>query len=162
MNQLVTDFHAAMTKADTPTLRIEQHIRATPARVYHAWTDGEQLKKWSAPAGMTVTGEADLRVGGAWRCEMREPNGTAHIGLGEYLEVVPNTRLVYTHAWATDGGAGKSTTPVTTVMVEFLPAGEGTLVILQQVGFGSIESRDGHASGWGSCMEKLDALFPAA
>ena len=75
-------------QADALTLRIERTIRAPRDRVYNAWVDPEEMKKWSAPPGMTIPeGSQDLRVGGKFRAVMLEPNGTQHIAVGEYREV---------------------------------------------------------------------------
>jgi uncharacterized protein YndB with AHSA1/START domain len=137
-------------------LRLERVIRTSPERAFAAWTEPEQLRRWSAPEGLRVTeGEMDLRVGGEWRVVMVEENGARHEAFGAYREIAEPERLVYTHAWRRDLGV----TPETTVTVEFLPHPDGTRVVLTQEGFGSAESRDGHSLGWNSALDGLEALF---
>ena len=71
---------------------------------------------------------------------------------GVYREIVPNKRLVMTHAWDEENGRPG---PETIVTVQFEALGAKTQVTLQQTGFDSIQSRDGHAGGWGECLDLL-------
>jgi uncharacterized protein YndB with AHSA1/START domain len=142
---------------ETFSLRLEKRIRAPRARVYAAWTEGEQLKKWSAPDGLIIVeGELDLRVGGRWRVVMQDPaSGRKYIAAGIYREVTPPSRLVYTHGWLTDEGGPHDTL----LTVEFHDDGDTTLVVLTQEGLPSAGSRDGHTEGWSSALDNLAALF---
>lgn len=66
--------------------------------VFRVWTDGEHLAAWFGPAGFTtVTHEADIRVGGRWRFDMRGPDGKLYTNRIEYREVVAPERLVFDH-----------------------------------------------------------------
>ena len=145
------------TKSPPLQLRLERVIRADRERVFAAWTQPEQMRAWSAPEGMTIAegGELDLRVGGRWSVVMLEPNGTRHAAFGTYREVTPPTRLVYTHAWR----EGSGTSPETTVTLEFHEVPGGTRVVLTQEGFGTKESRDGHAKGWSSTLDNLEKFM---
>jgi uncharacterized protein YndB with AHSA1/START domain len=72
-----------------------------PARVvFDAWTRPELVRRWWAPKsrGVSVIGcDADVRVGGKWRYVLRKDAGGPEIAFsGEYSEVTPHTRLVYT------------------------------------------------------------------
>jgi uncharacterized protein YndB with AHSA1/START domain len=64
------------------------------------WTQPEHFKKWYGPKGFTVpVAEMDVRVGGKRLVcmEMRTPDRSMKMWFtGEYSEVVPNERLVYT------------------------------------------------------------------
>lgn len=144
------------TETQPLTLRIERTIRAKRERVYAAWTNPEEMKHWNAPEGMTVPeGEQDIRVGGKFRAVMLEPNGTRHVVLGEYREVSPPSKLVFTHAWLKDNGASNETTTETIVTVEFIEEGASTRVVLTQTGFESVGSRDGHEEGWASTLNSF-------
>lgn len=147
-------------QADALSLRIERTIRAPRERVYHAWVDTEEMKKWSAPEGMTIPeGSQDLRVGGKFRAVMLEPNGTQHVVLGEYREITPPSRLVYTHAWLMDNGSSDQTTPETIVTVEFFEEKDATRVVLTQTGFTNAGARDGHVGGWTGVFDKYVTLL---
>lgn len=146
-----------MQTADALTLRVERVVRASRERVYAAWTTPEIIRQWSAPRGMGIEdGEMDVSPGGRWRVVMLDPDGTRHEAFGVYRQVIPPEKLVYTHQWHHDGGPA---TPETTVTIEFVEEGTATRVVLTQEGFGSAASRDGHAEGWGSTMDRLVELF---
>ncbi|HYR08746.1 MAG TPA: SRPBCC domain-containing protein [Longimicrobium sp.] len=139
-------------------LVLERKIPAARDRVFAAWTQPELLRRWSAPAGLTIEdGDTDLRVGGGWRVVMAEPDGTRHEAFGTYREVAPPERLAYTHAWKGEGGSS----PETVLTVELKPEADGTRLVLTQAGFPSPESRDGHREGWSSALDNLQTLFPS-
>jgi uncharacterized protein YndB with AHSA1/START domain len=74
-----------------------------PARiVFEAWTNPELVSRWWAPRALgvsVVTCEADVRVGGRYRYVFR-PAGAGEMAFsGEYLEVTPPSRLVYTQVF---------------------------------------------------------------
>ena len=123
--------------------------------VWRAWTDGEHLAKWSAPPGYTIVqAQGDPQVGGKWRCCMRDPAGGEHRLGGVYRAIVPHKLISMTHAW--DDESGKPG-PETIVTVRFEDLGNRTKLTLEQTGFDSKESRDGHESGWGQCLDLLAA-----
>jgi uncharacterized protein YndB with AHSA1/START domain len=86
-----------------------------PARVvYEAWTKPELIKQWWAPksTGMTLLScEADVRVGGTYRFEFGHGASKAMAFFGKYIEVIPNSRLV----WTNDEGDSSAVTTVTFV-----------------------------------------------
>ena len=66
--------------------------------VFEAWTKPEHAMKWFGPKGFTCTlHEMDVRVGGRWRFDMLGPDGKLYPNRIEYLEIVPNERLVFWH-----------------------------------------------------------------
>ena len=141
-------------------LRLERTIRTTPERAFAAWTRPELLRQWSAPEGMEIEdGETDLHVGGRYSVVMTEADGTKHMAFGVYKEITPPAKLVYTHAWREDGGAGKGSSPETIVTVEFRKEGEKTRVVLTQTGFANAASREGHKGGWSSSIDRLVKLL---
>jgi uncharacterized protein YndB with AHSA1/START domain len=97
-----------------------------PARVvYEAWTRPELFRQWWLPKslGMSLRScEMDVRVGGAYRLEF-EPDGVAFFGT--YLEVIPQSRLVWTNEEGDGGG------PVTTVTFEETDG--RTLVVMHEL-----------------------------
>ena len=140
----------------TFALRIERTIRAKRARVFEAFTNPDDLARWSAPEGLDVVdGSVDLRVGGKWSVVMHEPTQDLRFHAeGEYKEITPPERLVYTHYWLTDDP------PVETLItVEFHEEGDATRVVMVHEGFLSEETRKGHEEGWSSCFDRLERLF---
>ena len=80
-------------------LVITRTFRA-PARIlFDAWTRPEHVRRWWAPASMGVnmaSCEADLRPGGSYRYLLQPPGPETIAFAGEYVELTPHTRLVYT------------------------------------------------------------------
>ncbi len=143
------------------SLRLERLIAAPRQQVFDAWTRPELLARWSAPEGMTLPeGSIDFRVGGRFRAVMQEPDGTRHVAVGQYREITPPERLVYTHMWQQEGESEADARARETVLtVEFHEQGERTLVVLRQDGFLSAAARDGHRVGWTSALKNLEQLF---
>jgi uncharacterized protein YndB with AHSA1/START domain len=111
------------------------------------------MKHWSAPSDdFEVTAEADLRVGGKYRIQMKHKGGNVHVAFGEYREVKPPEKLVYTWAWE-DGSVTD-----TLVTVEFRDLGRETEVILTHERFTSTDWRDKHSEGWTGCLARLEKL----
>ncbi|MGB7189708.1 MAG: SRPBCC domain-containing protein [Acidobacteriaceae bacterium] len=142
-------------------LIVNRTFNAPRERVFRAWTEAAALNRWFAPApGRTVESSLDVRVGGAYRIEMRNADGRVYISTGVYREVQPPARLVFT--WNSVGGAE----PVedTLVTVEFFEAGdagEKTQITLTHQNFGSAEMRNQHGKGWAGCLEGLEKELSA-
>jgi uncharacterized protein YndB with AHSA1/START domain len=73
------------------TVTVRRIVAASPQRLYAAWTEPEQMRHWFA----TVV-DADVRVGGRYRVETHEPDGTVNGFVGEYLTLEPPTRVAFT------------------------------------------------------------------
>lgn len=125
--------------------------------VFEAWTNPDHLKKWCAPKGFTIpSSEGELRPGGVWRSSMKSPEGELLKMGGVYQEVVPDEKLVFTHAWDEEtGGTGHETV----VTVTFADLDGKTLMHFHQAVFATKESRDGHEGGWTQCFDKLEELL---
>src|SRR5690606_10702603 len=80
------------------TLTQVRILRAPPERVYRAFLDPHALAKWNPPDGFTaIVHELDARVGGRFRISfINFSNGQEHAFGGEYLELVPDQRIVAT------------------------------------------------------------------
>src|SRR5690242_10414483 len=105
-----------MPQARTDSFVLTRVFDAPVDLVWRCFTEQEHLAKWSAPRGYTITaGEGDVRAGGKWRCRMRDPDGAEHWLGGTYREIVPQKRIVMTHAWEENGKPG----PGTLVTVRF-------------------------------------------
>ena len=78
-------------------VRLSERYHASPKRVFNAWLDPKVAGKWLfATAARPMTEVAiDARVGGSFRlADRRQDDTTEHSG--EYLEIVPHRRLVFT------------------------------------------------------------------
>lgn len=98
---------------------MERTFAAPPAAVWRAMTDPDAIVRWWGPPGTTTSVEVmDVRPGGAWRWISHIPGEADWPSSGEYREVVPRARLVYT----IDGGDGEPFV----VAVDFAEEGAGT------------------------------------
>jgi uncharacterized protein YndB with AHSA1/START domain len=139
------------------TLRLSRRFSAPREKVFRAWTQPEALKKWWCPGGWAPAEiEVDLRVGGSYRIGMRRlPGGSPVYVRGEFLEVRPPERLVYTWRW--DGAlAGLRETRVT---VEFLDAGEATEVVLTHEHFPDPQAWHQHRHGWIAACDRMERIL---
>lgn len=138
-------------------LSITRVFNAPRHLVFEAWTNPEHLKRWCAPHDFDIpTAEGELKPGGAWRSSMRKSDGTLLKMGGTYREIVPNERLVFTHAWDEEtGGSGHETV----VTLTFDDQDGKTLMHFHQANFATKESRDGHEGGWTQCFDRLAGLL---
>ena len=142
---------ATPSPAAETTLQIKRTFQAPREKVFRAWTEPEEMKRWCAPTEEYETrAEVDLRVGGKYRIEMKHPSGSVHTAIGEYREVEPPSKLVYTWSWE-DG-----TVEDTLVTVEFRDLGSATEVTLTHDLFPTDEWRDKHSQGWTGCLGRLE------
>jgi uncharacterized protein YndB with AHSA1/START domain len=110
--------------ADTQVL-ITRRFAAPRHLVYRAWTTPELIRRWwHANRGEVTDIAVDLRVGGQWRYVMIADGGFEVAFHGEYLEIVPDTKLVTTEIYE-----GAPEHPAQTTAT-FEDDGDGTLVTL--------------------------------
>lgn len=139
-----------------PSLTLARRLRAPAAKVFEAWTDPQKIVQWFGPAPTlvdTVKADMDVRVGGHFRISFKTDDGDYHEVGGEYLEVTPNRRLVFSWAW--------HSTPerVSQVTVVLREEGDVTLLTLTHDKFFNEAARDGHKRGWTGTLDKLEKLF---
>ncbi|MFJ7214733.1 SRPBCC family protein [Amycolatopsis sp. NPDC098790] len=91
------------TPADDRIL-ITREFDAPRHLVYRVWTTPELVRRWwSGHRGTTTEVELDLRPGGRWRYVLKTNDG-AEVGFhGEYREIVPDERIVYTEVFEMPG-----------------------------------------------------------
>jgi uncharacterized protein YndB with AHSA1/START domain len=121
--------------------------------VWKAWTEIDTLERWICPKDFKVTFcQGELRIGGKWRTGMQSLEGTEHICGGEYREIIPPSKLVFTHAWEDENGELGSQILVSVTLSD---EKEKTLMRFEQTGFSSVESRNGHEDGWTGAFDNL-------
>ena len=156
----------------TDAVVIERTFNAPIAFIWQLWTEAEQFKKWYGPQGATVpVATMDVRVGGKRLIcmEMRRPDRTMKMWFtGEYKEIVPNVRLVYTDSVADEHGNVMSPAamgmpadhPVTTeVTVQLEDLGGRTKMVLTHAG---VPADSGGAGGWNMAFDKMAAYIESA
>lgn len=106
--------------------------------VFRVFTSPEHVTHWWGPEGFrTTTSEQHLAPGGLWRFTMHGPDGTDYLNRVEYVEVVPNERLVYHH-----GGEGAHAHIQFDVTVQFEALPDGKTRIKMTNTLASAEERD--------------------
>jgi uncharacterized protein YndB with AHSA1/START domain len=143
--------------ADKTSLQIKRFINAPRARVYAAWTDPSQLKEWWGPETVrTRNFAADVRVGGKYRWDLINQEDEEMSVFGEYRELVPEKKIVFTWKWDDDDVWENRNSVVT---VELFDATGGTELHLRHEQLPSTESRDRHNEGWNSVLDRLEKFF---
>lgn len=136
-----------------PELKISRMIHAPRQEVFDAWTTAESMRAWMCPEDGSVTFvELDLRVGGAFRIEMRV-GGSASVHTGIYQEILPPERLVFT--WV----SRRTHYRASRVTVEFHARGDITELVLTQRQLPDEEAVARHTTGWTSLLAHLAAFL---
>ncbi len=97
---------------------LEQRIAAPPSTVYRYLTESDRWKLWQG-ADATL----DARVGGLSSMIM----GNGMNARGQFVELVPDKRVVFTWGWVDRPGIPPGST---TVEIELNATGEETLLVL--------------------------------
>lgn len=130
--------------------------------VFEAWSRPELLQRWWAPKSFGisfVSCEADVRTGGTYRFVFSHPAAEQPVAFfGRYIEVTPQSRIVWTNEEGADG-------PISTVTFEEKDG--KTLLVLRelypskQALDDAIASGSSGTSGAGEQFELLDELLVA-
>lgn len=84
---------------------IEKTFNAGLEKVFSAWTDPEKLMKWYAPDGCTIHfKKIKIETGGQFHSCISNPQFGDCWCIGEYKEVLPNTKIVFTLINADENG----------------------------------------------------------
>lgn len=138
--------------AETTSLERELTIAASPETVWQYLVDAEKALRWWGSAA-----SFDARPGGAFRMEVV----AGSIASGEFVEVDPPRRLVYTWGWET-GGAGPDVVPPgsSTVEIDLIPSRGGTLLRLVHRDLPGEAAVAGHGEGWDHYLGRLAVAAP--
>ena len=118
-------------------------IAASPATIFPFLVDPEQHLRW-----MGTEAEIDARVGGAYRVLV----GGRHPSAGEFVEVVPDERVVFTFGW--DVPDHPIPARSTQIEITLIPDGDKTRVRLVHSGLPEDAVAD-HSGGWDHYLERL-------
>ena len=131
-------------------LEISRAFDVSRQRLYQAWSDAAVMQKWFCPGEMTVPeASADCRVDGSYKIVMQQKDGVQHIVSGQYQQVVPDEKLVFTWKWQNS----PHTSLVTVVFKDRSPS--GSELHLTHTEFVDSDTRDEHRKGWHGCLDRL-------
>jgi uncharacterized protein YndB with AHSA1/START domain len=151
-------------KVTTPSdqeIRMTRLFNAPRHLVFEAMTKPEHVKQWWGRLGegySVPVCEIDLRVGGRWRFVNRHPAGEIAF-YGEYREITPPSRLVFTEIFA------EFPDSVSVVTTEFTDE-RGKTRMTATVKYPSLDVRDmvlasGMSRGAGISYDRLEDLVEA-
>jgi uncharacterized protein YndB with AHSA1/START domain len=125
-------------------LEREVRIDAPADVVFKFFVDPEQMVRW-----MGVEADLDPQPSGVFRVNVTGQE----VALGEYVEVSPNERVVFTWGWE---GEGNPVRPgASTVEITLVPDGAATTVRLRHHGLPGGPG-DRHAEGWEHYLARLE------
>jgi uncharacterized protein YndB with AHSA1/START domain len=125
------------------TIDLELTIQARAETVFRYFTDPDRYTAW-----MGVEAEFDATPGGIYR--VRVPQG--FYAVGEFVEVEPPRRVVFTWGWEGDPEVPPGSTRVE---VTLTPTGSTTVVRLVHSGLPSPAAVDMHTQGWQRYLRRL-------
>ena len=117
-------------------------IGASAKALFPYFTVADQLMKW-----MGVSAELDPRPGGAYRVNVTGKN----IAVGEFVEVTPDSRVVFTWGWEDSELVAPGTS---TVEVSLVEDGDETVVTLRHLDLVG-EQAEMHKQGWEHYLSRL-------
>ncbi len=137
------------------SVRLDRTYDAPTDLVWKMWTEPEHFAAWYGPMGASIPiAEMDVSVGGRRfvSMAMTTPDGTEMqmFFVGEFVEITPTTKLVYTESMADADGAAQS--PPTEVTVTLEADGDRTHLTLVHAG---VPADSPGAMGWNMALDKL-------
>jgi uncharacterized protein YndB with AHSA1/START domain/ketosteroid isomerase-like protein len=133
-------------------IRLERYFDAPREAVFAEWLDSNALCDWFAPAGSNgIEAAADPTPGGVWHVVFAGPDGVNVTETGVFELIDKPRRLELTLRQDLLDGVSNSR-----VTVVFEEEGKGTRMLFCQTGMKSLEQRDGVATGWGTCFDRLE------
>jgi uncharacterized protein YndB with AHSA1/START domain len=142
-----------------------REFNATPAEIWDAWTNPDEAAQWWHPRGVSTLRETvriDARVGGTYAYTMvNDASGDEYPTVGEYREVVPFEKLVFSWGRPDDNPEDR---PLITVTIEPLASGlsgERTRMTFDLRGYDAAPGDGDVYDGWDSALDVLKDHFAA-
>ncbi|MEZ5893052.1 MAG: SRPBCC family protein [Parvularculaceae bacterium] len=137
------------------TVRLHRVFAASPDKIYRAFLEADAIASWLPPYGFLCTvHELDARVGGKHRMSFRNfTTGLGHSFGGEYLELIPGEKLVYTDKFDDPNLPGEMKVTITLKAVSV-----GTEMTVVQEFVPDIIPLEACYLGWQDSLQKLEKL----
>jgi uncharacterized protein YndB with AHSA1/START domain len=135
------------------TLIVKKIINAPCQKVFDAWSKPEVIEKWFYPPEIYWSAAAsnEFKVGGHYKLEMLKQDGVVYSHTGEYKEIIPNKKIVFTF--------NSNLVSNTLVTVELRAIENKTEITLTHELFPNEEMCARHQMGWEGCLENMDHFF---
>jgi uncharacterized protein YndB with AHSA1/START domain len=128
---------------DRTSVTREVRIAATPATIFEFFVDPEKMVRWKG-----AVAALDPSAGGQYRVDVRP----GAVVVGEYVELDPPRRVVFTWGWEGDPDVPPGSS---TVEIVLTPEGDETRVTVTHSDLPSPESGAAHADGWDHFLPRL-------
>lgn len=137
------------------SVSLHKVLKATPEKVYRAFTEAKAIEAWLPPYGFLCTvHEINITKGGTFRMSFHNfSTGNGHSFGGTYLEVTPNEFLKYTDKFDDPNLPGEMTTSVWLKEVSV-----GTEITITQEGIPDVIPAEMCYLGWQESLDKLTKL----
>ena len=128
------------------TVTVTRHLKGTPDRIFRAFTDPAEVKRWFKPIRLIMNAEVD----GLWNSD-QEFEGKRWAHYGRFLKLERGKLVEET--WMSEATHGIETV----VRVELAPRDGGTDVRLTHSGLPE-DTAESHRQGWTEILKALDDL----
>ena len=137
------------------TVSLHRVLKASPEKVYRAFTETNALASWIPPYGFLCTvHEMNVQVNGTYKMSFHNfSTGNGHSFGGKYVEIKPNEFLKYTDKFDDPNLPGEMTTSVWLQKVSV-----GTEIKIMQEDIPSVIPLEMCYLGWQESLEKLAKL----
>ena len=137
------------------TIHLHRVLKAPPEKVYRAFLDADALRRWLPPYGFLCSVDhVDAKVGGTFRMSFKNyTTGQAHSFGGEFLELEPHRKLVYTDRFDDPNLPGEI--KVTVALTEVFC---GTDIKIEQAGIPDMIPEAACYLGWQESLRNLARL----
>ena len=144
-----------MTTSNTNTIKLHRVIKAPAERVYRAFLDAGAMCKWLPPNGFTgQVHHLEPKVGGTYKMSFTNfTTGKSHSFGGEYLELVPNQKIVNTDRFDDPKMPGEMRNTITLKKVSV-----GTELDVVQEGVPAVIPAEACYLGWHQSLTLLAQL----
>ena len=143
MTEQLTDDRAETEDGGEHSYHKRISVAASPATVFALLTEPDRLRRWQS-----VVSAVDLNVGGDYR-HLVVPGAVAR---GEFTEIEPERRLVYTWGWEGEAGVPPGSS---TVHIELQRDGDRTIIDFSHDGLPDEDAAISHAHGWDHFVDRL-------
>lgn len=150
---------ASDRRKTNPSLAIVRRLDAPANEVFAAWTEPELVAQWLVPGSCVVNAVSlDLREGGKFLLEGRDPRGENYTISGSYCEIILDRRIAM--SWAYRGPVTGLNGPPSLVIVDIKSLGPSTseLTITHEQ-IGTAFASDLNKRNWTNCLDNLTAVL---
>lgn len=138
------------------TIVVERNYAVAPAKVFAAWADVEQRRRWHFPGNgdwVLVEMTQDFRVGGQERVRFGPKDAPNLVEEGRFLDIVPDQRIVSAGTMHRDGVRISAT--LSTFELAHDQSGTRVKLTDQSAFFDGRETPEERKGGWGKVLDRL-------